>query len=228
MHLSSTEINRLHLNLCDELKQDEALACKTVIKPRIELGNWAKAIEGTKVEFVLRASIGAEYADRERGGRCPVVFLLAQREAAPCFWVSWLESWEALGSKCFRLEVASWTFFRGYQSRDQKLQLFRAEWSATTSQSCKNPQPHWNIDQGREHSAGVDQDQTALRELTELNVDYTVACDLSKIHFGMGGWLNGCQHPQCWQCEFDDLDEFVKWSMRTLALAKEELHCLMQ
>src|SRR5436853_7140233 len=73
----------------------------------------------SEVRFALMStSTRAEFAERERGGRVPVVQLQAAgRPDRPVAWLGWFEQWQKTSIDKFALLNASATFFWGIASR---------------------------------------------------------------------------------------------------------------
>ena len=209
-------------------------------------GSWWGAARGTKIAFKMYSNEQAHmcFADRARGGPCPVLDLSPTVEwDHHRGWAGWYEEWESAGSERFELVGASWTFFWG-PPQTSKVQLFRAEWDNLNQRGENAAQPHWHIDQ--KHTPiilpGMPQEGTTWDsggELVELPADPPGQAfigiddkygrkqlELSDIHLGMGGWHHGnhaAAHPGCWQQRMGNTTDLWQWAVRALEHAMAEL-----
>ena len=178
------------------------------------------------------------------------MFLIGDEDAngnAP--WAGWYEKWTACGAGLFRLVGASWTFYWGSVTREEKDQLLRAEWDQPPPEDKKakgsealwdRAQPHWHFDRGQlpkicvcptptspplPHPSSLEDlgAQPALVEVGSpvrpLEREAYQEISLSGLHLGMGGWDCPGSHPQCWQRKVEEPLDLLKWAKHTLQYA---------
>ena len=204
-----------------------------VIKPRVN--NWQGVAAKTTIAFDM-FSDAKDFAERKRGGRCPVFPLSRSAdESENHAWAGWHEEWRCERTRQYDLVGAGWTFFWGIFGRLSKEQeIFRAEWDETAYRGGFAPQPHWHVDTGimvgytarpairvvsTADSASLVEipasPRSALSEI--LPAEGVQELSLAGMHLGMGGWLNHTKHPEWWQCHVgEQLDPLVDWAERTL------------
>ena len=96
----------------------------------------------------------AEYTNRHRGGRTPILPLFPENLDRLPYWISWLEEWNVVRSDIFRFRSTNLTFFWGPIGEGTKVQLFRAEWPGLADwgngeigwQAPGAGHPHWQFE----------------------------------------------------------------------------------
>ena len=204
--------------------------------------SWEHVAVARNVAFDVVLAPYAVYAERKRGGRCPVFPLrCAPANSDDDAWAGWYETWVCQKRQHFDLIGAGWTFFWGMEhrlGRDQ--QVIRAEWDQAEHRGRLVAQPHWHVDTdimvgySTRHPSvpSVPREGAVLQELPaglerqaleEISPNGVQELDLSAIHLGMGGWLNDVGHPTCWQRHVRGACvELLDWSERTLLLAIDQ------
>ena len=199
---NAREIRELHHNL------ESAILRATGMRTRIHtlgIDAWERASQGTEICFQATALAWVDFAERLRGGRCPVFPL---READPeqwAFWVAWQEEWVVGRGRSYTLSSAGWTVFLGFPYRP-KTQVLRAEWRDPTESTGSGPQPHWHLDSRL--AMGMDPGRTT---------------SLSRAHLGMAGWRQDAACPVRWQAPLPNPGALADWAKECLAHIEQEL-----
>lgn len=85
----------------------------------------------------------------------------------------------------------SLSVFKGQESVDRKLQLFRAEWDNYAEQSDKHPQPHWHIYSQLEIPSSENFNKEIESEANPFNEyiedDGSKIINIDRFHFAMNG-----------------------------------------
>lgn len=102
------------------------------------------------------------------------------------------------------------SIFQGDDKND-KNQLFRAEWDDYNNHDEKHPQPHWHItsNQAIENTFKEYTDNFENEDfIAVLKAEKSRVIDVNKIHFAMNGnWINDQTHFH----SINDKDKMVKW-----------------
>jgi hypothetical protein len=202
---------------------------------------------GTEVRYALMSTSASEFAERERGGRVPIVRLqAAARPDRPVAWLGWFEQWQKTSIDNFALLNASATFFWGIASRPAKQQVLRAEWDSDDVASAGAAQPHWQFDptyrwfDASEALASLVEPPPTLSDLVEeleepALVEYTPALEhelsISRMHLSMAGWTNAPKqkYPICWRRSLPTAaTEFAAWLELTVMHASDQFRLVSQ
>jgi hypothetical protein len=244
--VSSRDIESFHRKIVPEVHS--VCGIRITVTPRAGHKNWRNAIAPSRIEFELMLKDERwvpELVQRDRGGRTPVIQIWNDDPTHESVWAGWYEVWDKIATDKYILVGVSWSFYWGISGRPKTMML-RAEWDAIDTRSRVAAQPHWHVDtefmlptfrilvpasQPAEIPTTPDQ---ALNEiLTEQTEDLVEITDptsihdvsLSRIHLGMGLWLNGVQKADCWRHvipENDQWERLVRWAKRTLEYAKDQ------
>jgi len=225
-------VSSVHTRLARSVEQHLDHSLQLRMEPSAR--GWRELPPGRPLCFDMRGNYDGYYVDyalRHLGGRCYVVRLLPDlTESGSAAWAGWRSNWHVEGVERFTLKAASWTFFWGLPGREEKIQLFRAEWHEPGAADA--PQPHWNVD-AKLASAGPPVGSQAWTPHSKEGgshppdaTDGSRIGTLGRLHLAMGGWQNAALHPACWKCTLSGEDDLLAWATHTLAHALTEFQRL--
>jgi hypothetical protein len=235
------DIQNFHMDIKRRIAELIGLRGATIASSHEE---WNRLSAGARILFEMYPGNNGTFAERQKGGRCPVFPLkasLADEENQA--WAGWHEEWLCVKSRQYGLVGAGWTFFWGILGRlTKEQQIFRAEWDEAEHRGRLAPQPHWHMDTNimvgytptpsSRRSADID----GLVELPSIPDCKSALCEISPpeglqeislggMHLGMGGWSNHSNHPQWWQRHVgENWTALAEWAERTLRLAMDQLN----